>query len=193
MPNEDPQTLWQSQSTEEIKMSTAQFFRVKAEQSRATARLVAIATVAAYIGLLGFLALGFARILNLTSRVGLALLAAGASYVFYRGYNRLWPQPETSTVDGLEAYRRELVRVRDRDSWQNIWPMAGPLIPGCLLIAAPYLEPLARTAAERPAVLLNATPFFVLLAVWAVLIFPVRKRRLQEVQRELEALDRMAR
>jgi membrane protein YdbS with pleckstrin-like domain len=70
--------------------------------------------------------------------------------------------------------------------------MLGPLIPGCIVIAFPALIQIARAAVANPAILMNALPFCVLFAVWLVIFIPVRRRRIQKLQSELDLLNRLA-
>jgi hypothetical protein len=195
MPNEppidDPQTIWQSQSTEETKMSLT-LFRLKAEQLRARARWMAIANDVTYAGVLVFLAFQYAKAPSTISRTGLVLLAVGSFYVVCRAHKRLWPlflAPDARPDTGLEAYRRELLRSRDHS--RDAWRMVAPLIPGCLVVALPVIAPLWRKASANPAILINALPFCVLFAIWLALVFPVRRRRLRNLEREIDILDRL--
>jgi hypothetical protein len=190
-PINDPQTIWQSQSTEETKMSLTQF-RQKAEQLRARARWMAIANDVTYAGLLVFLAFQYAKAPGTISRTGLVLLAAGSFYVVCRGHKRLWPlflASDSPPDTGLEAYRRELQRSRDHSG--HVWRMVAPLIPGCLVVALPLIAPLWQKASGNPTILINALPFCVFFAIWLALIFPVRRRRLRKIQREMDILDRL--
>lgn len=90
----------------------------------------------------------------------------------------------------MEVYRRELLR--SRDYARNIWPMLGPLIPGCIVIAFPALIQIARAAAVNPAILINAAPFCVLFVVRLAIFIPVRRRKIQKLQNELAMLNRLA-
>jgi hypothetical protein len=190
-PNNDPQTIWQNQFTEKLNMSATQFVE-KAEQRRARARWLVIAHDLTYIALLVFLGFEYMRNADITWRVGFVLLAAGALYVTFRGHKQQWPQslaPDTPPATGLEVYRRELLR--SRDYARNVWPMLGPLIPGCIVIAFPALIQIARAAVANPAILINALPFCVLFAVWLAIFIPVRRRRILKLQGEIDMLDRL--
>jgi len=191
-PNKDPQTIWQNQITEKVNMSAAQFME-KAEQRRARARWLVIAHDLTYVALLALLAFEYMRNAETTWRIGFILLAAGALYVTYRGHKKQWPEkssPDAPPATGLEAYRRELQR--SRDYVRNIWPMVGPLIPGCIVIAFPALIQIARAAVANPAILINAVPFCVLFAAWLAIFIPVRRRKIQKLQSELDMLNRLA-
>jgi len=191
-PNNDPQTIWQNQTTEKLNMSATQFME-KAEQRRARARWLVIAHDLIYIAFLVLLGFEYMRNADITWRIGFILLAAGALYVTYRGHRYQWPQslsPAGPPAAGLEVYRRELLR--SRDYARNIWPMLGPLIPGCIVIAFPALIQIARAAVAKPSILINALPFCVLFAVWLAIFIPVRRRKILKLQGEIDMLNRLA-
>ncbi|MGA2600402.1 MAG: hypothetical protein ABSH09_25835 [Bryobacteraceae bacterium] len=190
--NNDPQTIWQNQITETVNMSATQFME-KAEQRRARARWLVIVHDLTYIAFLVLLGFEYMRNADITWRIGSVLLAVGALYVTYRGHRYQWPESLSSDgppAAGLEVYRRELLR--SRDYARNIWPMLGPLIPGCIVIAFPALIQIARAAVANPAILINAVPFCVLFAVWLTIFIPVRRRRILKLQGEIEMLNRLA-
>jgi len=191
-PDNDPQTIWQNQITEKVNMSATQFME-KAEQLRARSRWMAIAndvTHAAAVVFIGFL---YAQTTNTMSRAGLILLAAGVLYVAFQAHKRLWPQasaPDSPPYSGLVAYRYELQRSRDHA--RNIWPMVAPIIPGAILYALPVIVPLVRNILANPAILMNAVPLCVLFAIWLVIMFPRRKRKLRKIQSEIDMVNRLA-
>jgi hypothetical protein len=188
-PMNDPQTIWQNQNTEEMKMSLMQL-QQKAKYHRARARRMVITNDLTYIALLVFLGCTFARVPNTTSRVGLVLLAIGSFYSVYRRHKQLWPlslTPDTPPSTGLETYRRELQRWRE-DS-RKIWRMLAPLIPGGIIFVLPGITSLVHTWSQNPVILINALPVCILLVVWLTLMFPVRQRRLRRIQQELDMLD----
>jgi hypothetical protein len=188
MQNNDPQTIWQNQNTEEIKVSPA-YFKLKADQQRTKNHWMAIANDIVFLAVIPFLGFIFMKTPNITSRAGLALLVAGSLGVIYLRHTRLWPESQASGTppgSGLEAYRRELLR------WQtdqrNVWRMLAPLLPGAIVFAASGVPSLIHAASANPAVLMNGLPFCILLAVWLVLVPVVRRRRVKAIQQELDAL-----
>jgi hypothetical protein len=60
-PMNDPQTIWQNQNTEEMKMSLTQLEQ-KAKYHRARARRMVVANDLAYIALIVFLSFTFTRV-----------------------------------------------------------------------------------------------------------------------------------
>jgi hypothetical protein len=184
MQNNDLQTIWQNQNTEEIKVSLT-YFKLKAEQLRSKNLWIALTNdfvCVAAAALLGFVSL---KTSSLTSRAGLILLAAGLLYVMYETHRQLWPRslasgatPET----GLEAYRRELLQSQSMQ--HTVWRRLAALLPGATIFAASIIAPVST----NPTLLINALPFCVLLVVWFVALIVVRKRRIRSIQQELDAL-----
>ena len=166
-PIDDPQALWQNQSTEEIRVPL-EYFRRKAEDLRATARWKAVATSLVYLATLGFLAFQYTSLPNPIPSAGLVLLAAGCLYGAWRAYRQVWSMseaPDLPAATGVAAYKRELRRSQEHA--RNAWKMSAPLIPG-IVFTLPAFAPVLRKALQNPKVLLNALPFCVLLAVWLV-------------------------
>lgn len=189
-PTNDPQTVWQNQKTEETKVSLTQF-KQKVERLRTRAIWTAVANDAALIALIVFLGYAATKMPDATGRAGAALMAVGGVFVLYRRHKQLWPQasePGSAPASGIEAYRRELLRVQaaSRDNWRLLMPMA----PGYIVFALPRLALIARKTPANPATLVNAWPFFFVLSIWIVLVFPVRRER-RKIQRELDDLDGM--
>jgi len=185
MQNNDPQNIWQSQNVEEIKVSPA-YFKLKADQQRWKNRWIAIGNDVIYLATVAFLGFVFMKTANLTSRIGLTLLAAGSLYFIYQRHAHLWPASETPPPTGLEAYRQELRR--SQDDQRKFWRMLAPFLPGAIVFVASAVPIVTRAASTNPAILVNAVPFCVLLAVWLVALPIVRRRRLRKIQEELDAL-----
>jgi hypothetical protein len=189
MQNNDPQTIWQNQNTEEIKVSLA-YFKQKADQQRTKNLWIVVANDVAYLATIAFLGIVFVKTPNAASRIGLALLAAGSLYVTYLRHKQLWPGSPASDNppdSGLAVYRRELQRWHADQS--NLWRVLAPLLPGALVFALLAIPALVRAASANPSILINTVPFCVILAVWVVFITVVRKRRLRKIQQELDALS----
>ncbi len=185
MPNNDPQTIWQNQNSEEIKVSPA-YFKLKAEQLRSRNLWIVIATDLVCLATAAFLGYVFMKTPNAAARVGLILLAAGLLYTMYQMHQRLWPAAPAPADTGLDAYRRELLR--SRASQYHAWRMLAPLLPGAIVFTASEIPSVMRAASENPAILTNGAPFCILLVVWLVAFIVVRKRRLRSIQQELDAL-----
>jgi hypothetical protein len=109
------------------------------------------------------------------ARMGWGLLSLCQVYVAYHAYKWIWPRnlPEEAPISTcLEFYRRELERRRDYPHrwWRSGLPVF--LLLGMVMAA---VGTGARNAAlQHP--LLNALPFFLILAIWAVAFLLMRKK-----------------
>jgi len=190
MPDEfhDPQKVWQDQPMEAIQMSL-QLLRRRAQELQTKSRLAALAWMAIGLVLAIVFAAGLVRTQNLLSRIGLGVLSIWALYGVYQVYRRMWPAniaADAAWSTSLDFYRKELERRRDyvRDIWRLsvLWLF----FIGLALLILPML---IGTRAN-PRLLLNAIPFFVLLLVWFVAFFFIRKRDRRNLQAEIDELLR---
>jgi len=182
----DPRGIWQRQPTEAFKMSPNQL-RLKAEERHSKARFEAL-----YTGIIGLtLSILFAWALvsahELLLRMGFAVLVLWCLYIAYQAYpgirgGRLEPDAPLSTT--LESYRTELEK--RRDFTRHVWRKAGLWF--CFLGLALIIVPELIKALASPRLALNVLPFCVVLAIWLAIFFPLRKRRLQKLQQEIEDL-----
>jgi FtsH-binding integral membrane protein len=183
----DPKKIWQEQPTEPIKMSLEEIRR-KAHKLQTKSRLKVVAAMA--IGL--FLCIAFARMAvvveDVIPRIGWGMLSVYGLYGAYAAYKWIWPGrlAEAATLcTSLDFYRSELERKRDYE--RHIWRRSG--VPFCFAGLALAIIPELIPALQTPRLLLNAAPFFVLLAIWFVLFFFIRKRNRVKLQREIDELD----
>lgn len=194
-PMKDPQEIWQNQPTEPLRMSASDLRR-KALDRQSKARSEALSTIIIGIILCFVFAWSFARAHEMLARMGWGLLSLCGIYAAYHAYKWIWPQslPEEAPISTcLEFYRRALERRRD---YQHRWWRSG--LPFFLLLGMVMagLGTGARNAAlQHP--LLNALPFFLILAVWAVAFLLMRKKlgreNLQQEIEELRAFERESR
>ena len=193
-PMKDPQEIWQNQPTEPLKMSASDLRR-KALVRQSKARLEALSTIIIGIILCVVFAWSFARAHEMLARMGWGLLSLCGIYIAYHAYKWIWPQslPEEAPISTcLEFYRRELERRRDylHRWWRSGLPLF--LLLGMVMAA---VGTGARNAPPHP--LLNALPFFLILAIWAVAFLLMRKKlgreNLQQEIEELRAFERESR
>jgi hypothetical protein len=195
-PMKDPQEIWQNQPTEPLKMSATDLRR-KALELQSKARFAAVFTIIMGIIFCVFFAWSFARAHTLLARMGFALGSLCMIYAAYHIYKWTWPGslPEKAPIDTcLEFYRRELERQRDYSHrwWRSGLPVLTLL--GVVMAAvgtgarnAPPRWLLALGANKHP--LLNALPFFLVLAIWVVAFLILRKKQGPKIlQREIEEL-----
>jgi hypothetical protein len=182
----DPKGIWQNQPTEAFKMSADQL-RFEAQKRASKGRFEAL-----YTGVIGLtLSIFFAWILvtahDLVLRAGFGVLALWCLFMAYQAYKgirsgRLEPDAPLSTT--LESYRSELEK--RRDFTRHVWRKAG--LAFCFLGLALVIVPELIKALRSPRLALNVLPVCVLLAIWLAIFFPLRKRRLQKLQQEIEEL-----
>lgn len=193
-PMKDPQEIWQNQPTEPLKMSASDLRR-KALDRQSKARSEALSTIIIGIILCFVFAWSFARAHEMLARLGWGLLSLCGIYAAYHAYKWIWPQslPEEAPISTcLEFYRRELERRRD---YPHRWWRSG--LPLLLLLGMVMagVGTGARNAPPHP--FLNALPFLLVLAIWAVAFLFMRKKlgreNLQQEIEELRAFERESR
>lgn len=205
MPNEfpmnDPQSVWQNQRTEPLRMS-ANDLRRKALEAQSKARFTVLFTIIIGIMSCVVFAWSFAKSNAALARMGYGLVSLCMIYAAYHVYKWTWPGnlPEGAPINTcLEFYRRALEKQRD---YGHRWRRSG--LPALTLLGvvmaavgtgarnAPPRWLLALGANKHP--LLNGLPFFLLLAIWLVAFLILRKKQgpktLQREIEELRALER---
>jgi hypothetical protein len=189
MPNEfpinDPQSVWQNQLTEPLKMSATDLRR-KALEAQSKARFAVLFTIIIGIMCCVVFAWSFATAHAALARMGYALVSLCMIYAAYNGYKSTWPGnlPEEAPINTcLEFYRRELERQRD---YSHRW--WGSKLPALTLLGVVMaaMGTGARNAPPNP--LLNALPFLLVLAIWVVAFLLLRKHGRANFQREIEEL-----
>lgn len=186
-PMKDPQKIWQNQPAEPLKMS-ANDLRRKALDRKSKARFAARFTIIIGIVCCVLFTWSIVRAHTLLARMGFGLVSLCMVYAAYHAYKWTWPQnfPEGAPIHTcIEFYRRELERERD---YNRRWWRSGLPLLTLLGVAMAAVGTGARDAAlQHP--LLNALPFLLVLAVWAVAFFLVRKKHGREnLQQEIEEL-----
>ena len=184
-PMNDPQKIWQNQPTEPIKVSPDEIRR-KAQKLQRKARMAALVSIVMGLFLFLWFARTFVRVHDVVPRIGWGLVSLWCIYCAYHGYKQMGRlASEAALCTSFEFYRRELERQRDFD--RHIWRRSGlPLaFAGMAMIVVPGLI----KALESPRLLLNAAPFFVLLAVWFVIFLSMRRRNRRKLQREIDELN----
>jgi hypothetical protein len=179
-------TLWQNQSLELAKMSVEEIRRRAQRLQRKNRREVLLFCAFALLFVL-FFGRSLASTHETLPRIGLALLIAWALYFPYQAHKRIWPRSsaaEAASTTCLEFYRRELQRRRDYTL--HVWQwFLGPLS----FSLGVFLLPAVITAFNSPTRWLNLLPFGLLLALWAAVFFPRRRRELRKLQQEIDGLD----
>ena len=191
MGSDFPQRIWQGQPTEPVKMSSTEL-RHRALKRQSRARLEAGVSMIIGVVLCVFFAWTFTRAHTVLARLGWGLLSLWGINAAYHAYKWIWPRnlaQDAAISTCLEFYRRELERRRDylRYRW---WRLGLPFV--LLGMAMVIVGTGAQNASPHP--LLNTLPFFVVLAIWAVAFFALKKKlgaeNLQQEIEELRAFER---
>jgi len=193
MPNEfpmnDPQSVWQNQPTEPLKMS-ANDLRRKALEAQSKARFAVLFIILIAIICCLVFAWSFAGAHTVHVRMAYGLVSLCMIYAAYHAYKWTWPGnlPEEAPISTcIEFYRRALERQRD---YIRRWGRSG--LPVFILTLLGSVMAAVGTGARNVPPrhpLLNALPFFLLLAVWVVAFLILRKKRgPKNLQREIEEL-----
>lgn len=182
MPN-NVGTLWKNQPKEGPDVSIEQVRRKVRELQRKSRRsvivfwLIAIAVAAFYVRT-------FVITNDVIARVGLGMMTAWCIYASNEMRRSLWPRPlaaDAALATCRQHYLQELERKQRHDGL--IWPRL--LVPLFLSVAV-FLTPAVIGVINHPRLWTRMIPFFVLLAVWFVAFRVIRKRKLTELDREIE-------
>lgn len=191
-PPNDPRNIWQQQSTEPVKMSANQI-RMRAQRHEFNARMEALITIVTGILMSFAFARTFTRTADATSRLGWGILSIWGIYAAVQAYRWIWPRklPPDTTPAGpsLAFYRSELERRRDYGL--HVWRRSG--LPVCFLGMALVVAPGLAAALHAPGRLWNAAPFAILLALWIAFFVPMRRRKQQLLDDEIDELNQLER
>jgi uncharacterized membrane protein YfcA len=182
----DPRTIWQNQPKEPFKMS-ADEMRLRAQRFQMKARLTAVFTIATALLVCAFFGWSFARTHELVPRMGYAIISLSGIVMAYQTYKWIWPgnlPADTPVSTSLEFYTSELERRRDYR--RHIWRRTG--LPYMFLGLAMVIIPALIAAFGAPRLFLNMIPFFLLLTIWFVVFFRLKKRNLHKLQQEIDEL-----
>jgi hypothetical protein len=190
LPGNDPQSVWQKQQLEGIRMSADEICR------RATAyqRRILWRNAREYVGALAtvvFFGFQFWWTTDTATRAGFVLIGAGLLYIVWqlwtKGASRSVPA-EMGLSSALEFHRRELERQRDlvRSVWR--WYLA-PLIPGWVVLSIG----LARTnPGHIRHFALVFTIFQIVAASAFIFVWWLNQRAARRLQGRIDELDALA-
>jgi uncharacterized membrane protein YdbT with pleckstrin-like domain len=190
-PMNDPQKIWQNQPTEAIKMSLDEIRR-KAHKLQTKGRLAAVAQIVIGLVLCVLFALSSAKAPAVVTRIGWGMLSLWGAYIAYQAYKWIWPRslaPDATLSTSVDFYHRELERRHDYA--RHTWRRAG--LTFCFVGLALVVLPALISVLGTPRLLLNAVPFFVLLATWLAIFFPMRRRQQRRLQQEIDELNALER
>lgn len=184
-PIQDPQKIWQNQSTEPLKMSATELrHRALQRQSRDRFEARFIALIGLVLSV--FFAWIFTRAHGAVARTGWSLLSLWGVYAAWQARKWIWPRnlPEDAPITTcFEFYRDELER--RRDYLRHRWWRSG--LPVALLgTALAVVGTGAQTA--QPGSALSFLPLFLFLAAWVV-TFPIIRKKLGQENLEQEIAE----
>lgn len=185
-PMNDPRKIWQDQPTEAMKMSLDEIRR-RAQKLQAKNRISALVTIVIGFVLCVWFARACAGTQDAVPRIGLGMLSLWGLYAAYQAYKWIWPgrlAANATFSTSLDFYRWELERRRDYA--RHIWRRAG--LTFCFAGIALFIIPALIGVLKTPRLLVNLVPFFVLLVIWLVVFFSLRRRNQRQLQREIDDL-----
>jgi len=188
-PGNDPQQIWQNQSTERYRMSLEQISQ-KIRRLHRQARLAALLFGALGVVLCVVFARSAWREPYAIPRAGWAILSLWTLYSAYAAYKSNWPKKSVSDASwstSVAFYRGELEK--QRDLTRDVWRRSG--LTFCFLGVALIILPGLILALRTPRLLVNGVPFFAMLGIWFVMYHSMRKRKLRKLQREIDELTAM--
>lgn len=191
MPSEssrkNPQSIWQNQKGEGIRMSVDDIRRkAKKFQSKILWRN-AREYVAALVVVVFFL-YDFGRTTDVLTRAGFGLIIAGMLYLVWqlhrRGSSRSVPE-EMGLASGVQFFRRELERQRNLVASAGKWYL-GPLMPGWVVL----MVALGRTNPGHVRhFALFFTVFNLVAASFFLFVWRLNLRAARRLQRQIDELD----
>lgn len=158
----------------------------RAQEVNSATRLDILASNGAACLLIAVISWQFASPGHRLPQIGLAAVILYAVATVYRFRLLIWPAPTPPSVlaaTGVAHYRAVLQRRRDHLTKAWIWH--GPLILALLIVIAELFQ----LAVPGKAPLRNMLPFLSLLVLWIFLAVFLFRRKLVELQRELNELD----
>jgi len=185
---DDLKGLWRKQETEPPRISLERFeHKARKLQEKARREVYTLSAVA--LGLVVVLLYALVTAQETAQRVGLGILIVWAILTPFRAHRTL--RPGALPVDAVVAtsiafYRSQLERHRDYHRHIWLWFVA-PMFLGVGIYLSPALVAIAKDTRLAP----NALPFFLLLAIWVVVFWHLRQRRLRKLNRKLNTLDEL--
>lgn len=124
---------------------------------------------------------------DLVEKGGLLAVLVWVFISLYWFRKRIWREgprrKDALAVPGLEYYRKSLARRRDH--LRNAWLWHGPLFLACTILIAMFAW--GRIIAYRG--VQRVLPLILMLALWTVFGFILRRRQANELQREIDKIE----
>jgi len=194
MPDEsntnDLRAAWRDQPEEKLSVNLQQFVNRRTRQLYGSTRSEILASIGAALLFVVVIAWRLAPVQDRLQQFGFAAVFGWVVISLWWFRQRIW-RPETEhpnavAASGLEYYRKELERRRDH--LRNAWIWHGPLFLACLI----FIVSVAGKEFPGPRSLRGVLPLVLLLVVWTGIGFRRRWRLAQEIQREIDEMDRLS-
>jgi hypothetical protein len=175
--SDDVKTVWQGQTREASSVSL-DLIRYKAQKLEGALRHQVMWSYVAALGIGSvswYISWRFDQIFIRTGAVVLFVWAGTLAYQARKGVSPGRLAPGATMTASLDYYRQELEcqRFYVRARGKALWPV--------LLSTALFLTPAARAGW-----LVKFSPFLLVMAVWAVALVALARRKLRAVQKELD-------
>ena len=181
----DPSDLWRNQPTE-VNTMTPELLANRLNQLRSEARrgIVGSAGVVLVIALISYWRYRLGG--HVWFDTGMIVTGVWALASFVAFYKRIYPppaSPDALSAVGFEYYRSALMQARSHI--QAMWAWGTP----ALLALGLFTARIATQAVSENIDLTNMAPFTLLVLIWIGVFASRTRARLQEIDKEIQALD----
>jgi len=187
--HDHPGALWRDQPEDAMPVLPPQLQRRRARDLAASTRAEVLTSLCAALFFVMVLALRMNWVGDRLVQLGMALVVGWILLTTYRFRQWIWPprgegvgDAPAAAAPSLAFYRAELERRREH--LRSGWLWYGPLVLACLLLVAVA----ARNLAPNRQRLRMVAPFLVLLMLWVGLGIRQRRRKVAEIQREIDEI-----
>jgi hypothetical protein len=193
MPDEsktrDLTAAWKDQPEEKPAVNIQQFMNRRVHELYERTRLEILVSISAAVFFIVVTAWRLAPFRDPLQQVGFAVVIMWVLISLWWFRQRIWrPEPERPdaiAASGVEYYRKELERRRDH--LRNAWIWHGPLLLACMIFGVSFIG----KAFPSPGRLRSVLPLVFALLLWTGFAFWRRRRRAQEIQREIDEINQL--
>jgi hypothetical protein len=180
-------TVWKNQPKEERPVNLENLMDRRSREMDSATRAEILISLMAAIFFAAIMAWRFGADQSHVPVIGFAAVVGWVVISLYWFRGRLWgtgtERTDTLAVTGLEHYRNELARRRDH--LRNAWVWHGPLVLAFLI----PLTVLGRRGFPMFRDVRQVLPLVLLLALWTAFGWLRRRRKAEDLQREIKFLS----